>query len=124
MIHENTVEDILLRTMSHHDTFDRLSRERPEMFDLMGAMADKCMKKAKDYCGHNTSDLANLERSERIGIEPWRNTLGRMQDKWQRLETFAQVGHYAVEDESFFDTCLDNAIYSLLLIRLWHKAGK
>ena len=96
----------------------------PEFYKLLDKMAELHSRKNHDYAG--TKDpLRNLKSSTRIGLEPFMGVLVRLQDKWSRLESFAQSGELLVKDESVEDTLMDNAVYSLLCIILMResKAG-
>ncbi len=100
-------------------TLDRVRELRPENYRILGQMAEIMVAKSQDYCGKANSDLSNLMMSQRIGVPAWKGALIRLMDKWSRIENFACSEELAVKDESFEDTLLDNAIYSLLIIRLW-----
>lgn len=89
----------------------------PMFYELLKQMADLHSRKNHDYAG--TKDpLRNLKSAERMGIDPFMGVLIRLQDKWSRIESFAQAGELLVKDESVEDTLMDNAVYSLLAIIL------
>lgn len=73
-------------------------------------------KKNSDYTGGSSDPFANFKR---IGASnpKWVPVgfLTRMSDKFARLESFIEKGSFQVADESFLDTCLDLANYSILL---------
>lgn len=75
-------------------------------------------KKNSDYTGATSDPFANFkqigalmgdDRQVMIGI------LTRMSDKMSRLASFLKKGSFQVKDESFEDTCLDLANYSIIL---------
>lgn len=66
-------------------------------------------KKNADYSGKGNDPFANFRRHGALGF------LVRMHDKMARLESFVEKGSFEVSDESFEDTCLDLANYSILL---------
>jgi hypothetical protein len=79
-------------------------------------MIEITKKKNADYSGTGDDPFANFRR---IGHsdQSWIliGFLTRMTDKMARLESFIQRGYLLVEDESFEDSCLDLANYSILL---------
>lgn len=66
-------------------------------------------KKNADYTGIGDDPFANFRKRGATGF------LTRMDDKFARIESYIQKGGYEVKDESFLDTCLDLANYSILL---------
>jgi hypothetical protein len=66
-------------------------------------------KKNSDYTGNSQDPFKNFRRRGEYGF------LVRMDDKLARLESFLEKGSFEVSDESFEDTCLDLANYSILL---------
>lgn len=92
----------------------------PRFYELLEQMADLHSRKNHDYSG--TADpLKNLRAPTRIGIDPFIGVLVRLQDKWSRLEQFANSGELLVKGESVIDTLMDNAVYSLLAIILYEE---
>lgn len=75
--------------------------------------------KNSDYAGENY--LSNLTACRRIGLDPWKGALVRMQDKMSRLENFAVTESLKVKDESVEDTLKDLAIYSILALILYRN---
>jgi len=65
--------------------------------------------------------LSNLQRSKRIGIPPWKGCLIRMQDKFDRIENFANTGSLHVKSELLEETLMDLAAYSILCIILYEE---
>jgi len=92
-------------------------------YELLDKMADLHSRKNHDYAG-DKDPLKNLRASERIGIEPVKAVIIRLQDKWSRLEEFINSGQLLVKEESVIDTLMDNAVYSLLAIILYEEAKK
>jgi len=89
----------------------------PRFYQILQKMAELHSRKNHDYSG--TDDpLKNLHAVEKIGITPFMGVLVRLQDKWSRIEQFANSGEVLVKDESVIDTLMDNAVYSLLAIIL------
>lgn len=72
--------------------------------------------KNNDYSGgeHAHDALANFKASESLGLHPITGLLLRMQDKLQRLRSFANDGKLAVPNESAEDACLDLVNYAIL----------
>jgi len=95
-----------LKTASYHG--------HPRFYELLQEMADLHSRKNHDYAGDDP--LSNLRASEEIGIPAWKSILVRLMDKWGRLKTFAKTKTFEVKEESFKDTLMDNAVYSLLCI--------
>lgn len=90
----------------------------PDKFaEIMKELIDLHHAKNHDYAGGDY--LSDLIASRRMGIEPWKNTLLRIQQKMSRLESFAKQGEFEVKDEKVEDTCKDMAVYSILLLMLY-----
>ena len=72
--------------------------------------------KNNDYSGgeHAHDALANFKASESLGLHPITGLLLRMQDKLQRLKSFANDGKLSVPNESAEDACLDLVNYAIL----------
>jgi len=92
----------------------------PEFYKLLDKIADLHSRKNHDYAGAD-DPLKNLRAPTRIGISPFTGVLVRLQDKWSRIEQFANSGELFVKDESVKDTLMDNAVYSLLAIILYDE---
>ncbi len=90
------------------------------VLDEMLALHDK---KNADYAPGD-DPLANFKESLRLGILPFKGCVVRMSDKWMRVCTFVKSGNYAVKKESFRDTLIDMANYSVLGILLWEDELK
>ena len=87
---------------------------------LLTQMSETFKKKNSDYAGEDP--FSNFRQSERIGIPAWKGCLVRIGDKYSRLCQLAKKGEAEVKDETFEDTCMDLAIYALILRML--KEGK
>lgn len=99
--------------------FNKLYNRRPEFFRLVFQMVETANAKGQDYGGKDTYD--NLRASEAFGIPAWKGVLVRMNDKWSRIKSFATHNFLAVKDESFEDTLMDLAVYSLLCIVMFRQ---
>lgn len=76
------------------------------------------ISKGADY-GKPGDTFANMRAAERIGIEAWRSAIGKMSDKWSRIESFCTQGR--LENESFEDSLLDIANYALIALTLYRE---
>jgi hypothetical protein len=90
----------------------------PMFHELLKTMAEIHNAKNQDY--GDGKPLGNFEEARDLGVEPWRGALIRMSDKWSRVKSLANKDEQkgAVDDESFEDTLIDLANYSLLTIVL------
>lgn len=97
----------------------------PRYYELLERMATVHSDKSLDYAdGDHTGDpLRNLRGSAEMGIAPWKGTLVRISDKYNRLLTFARRESYAVKDESVADTLVDLANYALLALVLYEESN-
>lgn len=86
-----------------------------EFESILVDMLQTMKAKNHDYAVNNPFD--NFELCEKLGVTNTENGMFvRMLDKVSRLSTFLQKEDvFAVKSESFHDTCLDLAVYSLLL---------
>src|SRR5574339_203830 len=109
----------LTLTVEEACEFDRLKEKRPEFFALVYQLVETANKKGQDYGGRDTYE--NLRASEAFGIPAWKGCLVRLNDKWSRIKNFAAHNFLAVTDESFEDTLLDSAVYSLLTIVMYRQ---
>tara|TARA_R110000868_G_scaffold411107_1_gene701826 strand:- start:627 stop:965 length:339 start_codon:yes stop_codon:yes gene_type:complete len=90
----------------------------PQQFEsIIDSIKALHIAKNKDY-GSN-GYLSDILSSSKIGIEPWKNCLMRIQQKVGRLESFAVKGAFEVKDEKFTDTCLDGAVYFIIMSMLY-----
>jgi hypothetical protein len=83
----------------------------PRFFELLEEMKKIHLAKDHDYAGE--VPFRNLKKSKEFGVDPWLGAMVRMSDKWSRLEQLATKDP-AVVDESFYDTLIDLANYSLI----------
>lgn len=72
--------------------------------------------KLQDY---GPVDTGNLVAAREFGLPAWLGILLRMNDKWARLKHFAC--HRELVNESFVDSLLDLANYSLLCLILYRE---
>lgn len=86
---------------------------------IIEEIADLHEAKNNDYSGDDY--LSNLLSSKRMGIEPWKATLFRIQDKISRLEKFVLFNDLKVKDETIEDTFKDLACYSILALILYRN---
>lgn len=72
--------------------------------------------KNNDYSGGEQAHdaLANFKAASSLGLHPLIGLLLRMQDKLQRLKSFANDGRLSVPNESADDACLDLINYAIL----------
>lgn len=82
------------------------SKRFHELLELEGELHDR---KQADY-GTGTDPFANVRASSSWGIPPWVGAMVRLNDKVNRLQSFAQKGFLA--NESAFDSLLDIAVYA------------
>jgi len=101
--------------------FDMLREKRPAMYALMSNMVSIMLAKSHDYNEGQGDSYENLRSSAKMGIAPWRGVLLRMSDKFSRLCSFSNKQEYQVKDESFRDTLIDMANYSLLAVLMWDE---
>ena len=80
---------------------------------LLAQMSETFKKKNHDYAGEDP--FSNFRQSEKIGIPAWKGCMVRLGDKWSRLCQLAMKGEAEIKDETFEDTCMDLAIYALIL---------
>jgi len=95
----------------------------PMFYELLTKMAEIHSSKNKDYAtGHHKDPLANFKLSKQMGIPAWKGALVRITDKISRLWSFAKKEDYAIKSESFEDTLIDLANYSLLCLILYKES--
>ena len=88
---------------------------KPLMDEIL-ALSDK---KQQDY-GSDTDPFANVRQSEELGIPAWKGAIVRLGDKWKRIQRFARREELA--NESFEDSLMDSAVYSLIALKLYREA--
>jgi len=93
---------------------------RTTLLKLHDAACKKALQvmevKNNDYSGgeHAEDALANFKAATSLGLHPVTGLLLRMQDKLQRLRSFAVDGKLAVPNESAEDACIDLLNYAVL----------
>ena len=86
-----------------------------ETHDTLCAKAKAIMvNKNHDYRGGSGDPFANFRGSSAFGIDPVVGILLRMQDKMQRIKTFAEKGELKVKGEGIEDAIIDLINYSVL----------
>ena len=92
-----------------------------ELLELHYVTSVRCRRimesKNKDYTGGSEAcdPFANFRASETVGIHPIKGILLRMQDKIQRINSFANDGKLTVKEESVNDACEDIVNYAILI---------
>lgn len=91
-------------------------RGHPHFYEMLETMAEIHARKNADYATEE-EPLSNLKMCERLGItEAEKGIMVRMTDKFSRLvELVAKKKEAQVYSEKVEDTCIDLAVYSLLL---------
>ena len=84
--------------------------------ELLKRIGDLHDKKNSDYADPE-DPFSNFRACEGFDIPAWKGVMVRMSDKWSRLCNLSQTDT-AIVNESFEDTCLDLAVYSLILYLL------
>lgn len=86
--------------------------------ELAATIPETHKAKNAGYSGDNPDPWANFRRSEEFGVEAWRGCLIRMSDKFSRLISLAKNPDNEQVGESFEDTAMDLANYSIILVCL------
>lgn len=87
-----------------------------EFQQLCDKMAEVCRKKNSDYAGADPDPFANIKMVEKMGFLPAQHGIFvRLTDKFSRIMSFMEKGDFEVADEGIQDTCMDIAVYSLML---------
>ena len=97
-------------------------RGHPRFYELLKVIEDLHDRKNSNY-SKDADPLSNLRQSESFGIPAYLGCLVRMSDKWSRLQELAK-GKKDEVGESFTDTLMDMAVYSLLDIILFEEMQK
>ena len=81
------------------------------------------VRKNQDYAGRDGENpFRNFERVAAMGVTTTeKGFLVRMVDKLSRLSGYCESGTFAVDDESFRDSCLDLINYTCLLAAYMHR---
>lgn len=99
----------------------------PRFYELLAEMGNVHAAKNSDYSRGGSDPFRNFRASERIGIAAWRGAFVRLQDKYERcvnlIGLLAETGSIegAVKDETFADTIVDLANYSLIVRCLYEE---
>jgi hypothetical protein len=93
----------------------------PKFYELLTEMAKLHSNKNHDYTD-GVDPFLNFRLSETLGIPAWKGVLVRLTDKFSRITNFAKRETLKVSSESFRDTLLDNAVYSLIALILFEEA--
>lgn len=88
--------------------------------ELVQEIAELHDRKQMDY-GSDSDPFANVRASEEWGIAGWVGALVRLNDKVQRLKSFARKGSLA--NESAEDSMRDIAVYALIALVLYEQSG-
>lgn len=86
-----------------------------EILDELKALHDK---KNLDY-GHDYDPYANVRGSQEWGVEPWKGTMIRLNDKIKRLQKYAKDGKLA--NEGVEDSLMDIGVYAIIALDLWRQ---
>ena len=76
------------------------------------------VRKNQDYTGVSNDPFFNFKGSLPLGIHPVMGILLRMQDKMQRVRSYAERGSLSVHDEGVRDSIIDLINYSVLMYGL------
>jgi hypothetical protein len=97
-----------------------------DFFDeSVAKMRELIETKNHDYAGGSPDAFHNFFTVEKLEITSTeRGLLTRMTDKFCRVINFVKMEKLAVKEESFQDTCLDLANYSLILAAYRASGGK
>lgn len=74
--------------------------------------------KGSDY-GDGVDALADFVSSKEFGIDPWLNTILRINQKMNRLKSFTRKGD--LKNESVDDSLKDIAVYAIHALRLYRE---
>lgn len=94
--------------MSGHPMFSQVLKEMLEMHCRKGA----------DY-GTGEDIFANIRASEEFGIDGWKGSILRANDKMSRLKAFFLHGN--LKNESVEDSLLDLANYAVIALCLYRE---
>ncbi len=93
----------------------------PKFYELLSEMAELHSNKNHDYTD-GSDPFLNFRLCEQLSIPAWKGVLVRLGDKFSRITNFAKRENLKVPSESFRDTLLDNAVYSLIALILFEEA--
>jgi len=86
--------------------------------ELVKEIADLHDRKQQDY-GAGDDPFANVRASKDWGVPSWVGAMIRLNDKVQRLKSFARKG--ALANESAEDSMRDIAVYALIALVLYEQ---
>ncbi len=92
----------------------------PKFYELLFEIAKLHSNKNHDYTD-GVDPFLNFRFAEKLGIPAWKGVLVRLTDKFYRITNFAKRETLKVPSESFRDTLLDNAVYSLIALILFEE---
>lgn len=87
--------------------------------DKLEAIATLHSEKQMDY-GEDFDPYANVRGSQEFGISPWLGAIMRLNDKVQRVKSFAKRGE--LKNEPLVDSFRDIAVYALIAWILYEEA--
>lgn len=85
---------------------------------ILKEMGDLHDRKQADY-GQKGDPFANVRSSSNWGVAPWIGAMIRLNDKIQRLQSFAQNGTLA--NEGVEDSLIDLANYAVIALVLFRE---
>ena len=86
--------------------------------DLMEEARFLMTQKNHDYTSGSGDPFANFRTAANFDVHPAVGILMRMNDKMQRIRTFAERGKLEVDGEGLRDACIDMINYSVLVYAL------
>lgn len=104
------------------NAFETLQRYNEPLYRLFEKAAKAVVAKNHDYAGKGQDFYRNLKASERWGFPGWKAVFVRLGDKISRIESFIMQGEFMVKDENFIDTCIDAAVYFLIMADMWLRS--
>lgn len=90
----------------------------PMFHQILSEMLDMHCRKGADY-GTDADIFANIRASEEFGIDGWRGSILRANDKMSRLKAFMLNGN--LKNESVEDSLLDLANYAVIALCLYRE---
>jgi len=76
------------------------------------------LRKSHDY-GTGEDPMANLRDTGKFGIPPWLGSMVRLNDKVNRIASFAKKG--TLVNESVEDSLIDIAVYAAMTLVLYRE---
>lgn len=90
----------------------------PMFAKVLNEMLEMHCRKGADY-GTGEDIFANIRASEEFGIEGWKSSILRANDKMSRLKAFFINGN--LKNESVEDSLLDLANYAVIALCLYRE---